>query len=523
MNVFSIDDAVMQRLYALIWKRTMASQMADAELERTIAKIKISSQEIPLTATGEVIRFEGFLKVYNEGKDEEDGEETNDGMLPPLKTGQVLDLDEIKATEKFTRPLPRYTEASLVKKMEELGIGRPSTYAPTISTVQQRGYVEKKDREGVKRAYRVLTLKQDKLTNDTLQETVGAEKAKLFPTDLGMVVTDFLKEHFTRVMDYSFTAKIEEEFDGIAQGKIEWSQMIDDFYHPFHERVEDTIENAARAKGEHVLGADPVSGKQVVARLGRFGPMVQIGGVDEEEKPKFATLKPNQSIATITLEEALDLFKLPLQLGLYEEQEVVVNAGRFGPYVKWGEQFISIPRNEDPLSVDLSRAIELITEKMQADAPIGTFNNKPVTKGKGRFGPFIKYENLFINVPRRYDFDNLSQQDIEELITAKLEKEANRYIQQWEDEKIAIENGRWGPFIRFGKLMLKLQNKEDKTKYTAEELSTIPLEDIKKMIVAQVPDAFEKKTSAKKTAAKKTTAKKAITKKTTAKKTTAKK
>lgn len=518
MNVFTIDDADMQRLYNLIWKRTMASQMSDAELERTTVKINISTQlQEQLTATGEVLRFDGFLKVYNEGRDDEDGEEASEGMLPPLETGQVVDLNEMFATEKFSRPSPRYTEASLVKKLEELGIGRPSTYAPTISTVQQRGYVERKDKEGIKRTYRILSLKENKITNRTEQENVGAEKAKLFPTDLGMVVTDFLKEHFTKVMDYGFTAKIEEEFDEIAQGKTKWSEMIDDFYHPFHERVENTIENAARAKGEHVLGDDPETGKPVIARLGRFGPMVQIGTTEDEEKPKFATLKPGQSIETITLEEALDLFKLPLSLGLFEEKEVVINSGRFGPYVKWGEQFISMPKGEDPLSVDMDRAIELINEKIQADAPIGYFENKPVTKGKGRFGPFIKWEDIFINVPRKYDFDHLSQQDINELVSAKLEKEANRYIQRWEDEKIAIENGRWGPFIRFGKLMLKIQNKEDKTKYTAEELNAISLEDVKKMIVAQVPDAFEKKTTAKKAIGKKTV-KKAVAKKTSKKK-----
>ncbi len=518
MNVSAIADADMQRLYTLIWKRTMASQMADAELERTTAKINISTQpQEQLSATGEVLRFEGFLKVYHESRDDEDGEETTEGMLPPLSIGQVLPLSEMLATEKFTRPLPRYTEASLVKKLEELGIGRPSTYAPTISTVQQRGYVERKDKEGVKRDFKTLTLKENKITEHTGQENVGVEKSKLFPTDLGMVVTDFLKEHFTKVMDYGFTAKIEEEFDEIARGKSEWSEMINDFYHPFHERVENTIENAARAKGEHELGNDPETGKPVVARLGRFGPMVQIGATEDEEKPKFATLKPGQSIETITLEEALDLFKLPLSLGEYEEMEVVVNSGRFGPYVKWGEQFISIPKGEDPLSVDRNRAIALIKEKQEADAPIGYYQDKPVTKGKGRFGPFIKWDDLFINVPRRYDFEHLSQNDIDELVSAKLDKEANRYIQRWEEDKIALENGRWGPFIRFGKLMLKIPNKADKVKYTPEELSTLSLQEVKKMIVAQMPDAFEKKTTTKKAANKKP-AKTAAAKKSASKK-----
>ncbi len=522
MNISNIGDADGQRLYDLIWKRTLASQMADARLEKTTAKIGISTMPDQLTATGEVLKFDGFLKVYIEGKDEED-EEENEGMLPPLTIGQQLPLVELKSTERFSRPAPRYTEASLVKKLEELGIGRPSTYAPTISTVQQRGYVEKRDKDGVSRDYHILRLKNDNITEQTAQENTGAEKGKLFPTDLGMVVTDFLNEHFTQVMDYSFTANIENEFDQIAAGKQLWNKMIGGFYGPFHKTVEDTMENAERAKGERILGTDPESGKPVVARLGRFGPMVQIGSVEDEEKPKFATVKNNQSIETITLEEALDLFKLPFTLGDYEEKEVSVGAGRFGPYVKWGEQFISVPRGEDPLTVDMERAIALIREKQEADAPIGYYEGKPVSKGKGRFGPFIKWEDLFINVPRAYDFDNLKQSDIDELVSKKLDKEANRYIQQWPEEKIAIENGRWGPFIRFGKLMLKLGRKDDGEKYTAEDLSGISLEDVKKMIVAIDPTAFEKKT--KKAAAKKGATKKATAplKKTAVKKAASKK
>ncbi|HTM67582.1 MAG TPA: type I DNA topoisomerase [Flavipsychrobacter sp.] len=523
MNVTSIGDPDTQRLYDLVWKRAMASQMADAQLERTIAKINISTQPDPLTATGEVLKFDGFLKVYTEGKDEEDGEDENASTLPPLAVGQTLDLQELRATEKFTRPFPRYTEASLVKKLEELGIGRPSTYAPTISTIQQRGYVERKDKEGIKRDYQILSLKNQQVTQRKETENVGAERNKLFPTDLGMVVTDFLKEHFDRVMDYGFTAKIEQEFDEIAKGRMAWNKMIDEFYHPFHERVEKTIETAARAKGERDLGIEPQTGKPVIARLGRFGPMAQIGSADEEEKPRFATLKPNQSIETITLEEALDLFKLPLSLGVYEDKEVVINSGRYGPYVKWGEQFISIPKNEDPLSVDMDRAIELIAEKQKADAPVGHYEGKPVTKGKGRFGPFLKWEDLYVNVPRKYDFDNLSQSDIQELISAKREKESNRYIKQWTEEKISIENGRWGPFIRLGKLMLKLAKKEDGGKFTAEDLADISLEEVKKMIVAQMPDAFTEKASKKSKAANKAAGKKTAAKKTAAKKAVARK
>lgn len=519
-----VGDPDSQKLYDLIWKRTMACQMADAQLERTIAKINISTRPDQLTATGEVLKFDGFLKVYSEGKDDEDGDDENSSMLPPLAVNQILDLQELRATEKFTRPQPRYTEASLVKKLEELGIGRPSTYAPTISTIQQRGYVERKDKDGVKRKYEIISLKDNKISESKGEENVGAERGKLFPSDLGMVVTDFLKEHFTRVMDYGFTAKIEAEFDEIAHGKTKWNEMIDDFYHPFHDTVEKTIVSAARAKGERELGLDPQSNKMVVARLGRFGPMVQIGGVDEEDKPKFATLKASQSIETITLEEALELFKLPFSLGTYQDKEVVVNSGKFGPYVKWGEAFVSIPRNEEPLSVDMDRAIELINEKQQADAPIGMYKNMPVTKGKGRFGPFIKWNDLFINVSKKYNFDNLSQNDLEELISTKETKEANRFIQQWEADKIALENGRWGPFIRFGKLMLKLNKNADGSKPTAEDAAALTLEEVKKMIVEQVPNAFDakpkkattttKKTAAKKSApAKKATAKKTVTKK----------
>jgi DNA topoisomerase-1 len=508
----TVDDPELKRLYELIWKRTIASQMSDAAFEKTTARIDISTNRESLTATGEVLKFDGFLKVYLEGRDDED-EEENEGMLPPLTVGQQLGLRELNATEKFTRPAPRYTEASLVKKMEELGIGRPSTYAPTITTIMKRNYVEKRDKEGTPRKVRILKLVNDTLQQTSITENTGAEKSKLFPTDLGIVVTDFLKQYFKDVMDFGFTAQIEQDFDKIADGNTQWNKMIDAFYKPFHRDIEETLETAERAVGERELGTDPESGKRMTARMGRFGPMVQIGEASDEEKPRFAKLKPNQSIETITAEEALELFKLPLTLGEYEGKEVAVNVGRFGPYVRWGEDFVSLPRGEDPLTVDLDRAIELINEKQTADAPIALFEGLPVTKGKGRFGPFIKWNDLFINVPRAYNFDHLSQQEVEELITKKLDKEANRYIQQWPAEKISVENGRWGPFIRFGKKMLKVLPKAEREKYTAEELATIDLEEVKKMIEAQVPDAFAKKTPAKKTAAKKTTAKKAAPKK----------
>lgn len=508
MSQKSIVSSDAAKLYELIWKRTIASQMSEAIFEKTIAKITISTNNEILQANGEVMMFDGYLKAYMEGKDDDANDDDNDTTLPPLKVNQVLPLKNMKAIERFTRPPARYTEASLVKKLEELGIGRPSTYAPTISTIQAREYVEKKDKEGIKRSYNLYNLKTDAtIQSEILTEQIGVEKNKLFPTDLGMIVTDFLSEHFDRIMDYSFTAKIEEEFDDIADGKLVWNEMIGSFYQVFHKKVENTLQTAGRVSGERLLGNEPETNKPVIARLGRYGAMVQIGESDTEGKPKFATLKADQSIETITLEDALELFKLPLSLGEYEGQEIIIGTGRFGPYVKWNEQFISIPKNEDPLQITTERAVEIIQQKLQADAPIGYYQNFPVSKGKGRFGPFLKWNDLFINVPRAYNFDNLSQSDIDEIVSKKIEKEANRYIQNWETEKIAIENGRWGPFIRFNKLMLKLGRNKNNEKYSEDELKALGLEEVKKMIEEQMPDAFA--TKAKKSKIKKEPLKKA--------------
>jgi DNA topoisomerase I len=519
MNNKTVADEETRRLYELIWRRTIASQMSDAAFEKTVAKINISTNKEQLAASGEVLKFDGFLKVYLEGKDDEDDDDT-EGILPPLTAKQQLDFAEMTATEKFSRPGARYTEASLVKKMEELGIGRPSTYAPTISTIIKRNYVEKRDKEGIKRLSNLLILrKNDSIEKEIVSENTGAEKSKLFPTDLGMVVTDFLKQHFGKVMDYGFTAKIEQEFDEIAAGKTKWKSMIASFYTPFHENIEHTLETADRAVGERELGIDEATGKKVIARMGRYGPMVQIGHQDEEEKPRFAKLSANQSIETITMQEAMELFSLPRVLGTYNDQELAVNVGRFGPYIKLGEQFISIPKGEDLHTMDLDRAIVLLGEKELAEAPIAHYKELPVTKGKGRFGPFIKWDGIFINIPRAYDFDNLSDSDINELIEKKLEKEANRYIQNWPTDKISIENGRWGPFIKFNKKMLKLGKKADGTKYEAADLATVELDAVKAMIELQVPGAFSKKTKApaKKTATKKAAPKKTATKSATKK------
>lgn len=515
-------DSSEQRLYELIWKRAIASQMSEALFEKTTAQIAVSTRKEQLTAEGEVMKFDGFLKVYLESSDEEDPEDSEgNNMLPPLSRGQELTLRVMNATERFSRPPARYTEASLVKKLEELGIGRPSTYAPTISTIQNRGYVVKEDRDGRQRSFGAIELINGVVTKKTKTEITGAEKSKLFPTDIGEVVNDFLVEHFKGIVDFNFTASVEKEFDEIAQGLQEWTKMLHSFYTPFHLEVETTLETADRANGERLLGVDPTTGKNVYTKVGRFGPLVQIGENDDEEKPRYASLAKSQSVGTVTLEEALEQFKLPFQLEDYQGKEVSVGVGRFGPYVKWGETYISIPKNEDPLSVDQSRAIEIISEKITADAPVAHYQGMPVTKGTGRFGPFIKWNDLFINVPKAYNFDQLSQVEIEELIGKKIEKEANRFIQQWTAEKIAIENGRWGPFIRFGKEMLKLRkNPATNDKYTPEELASISLDEVKKLIVEQVPNAFEpKKASAKKAAGTKT----AVKKKAPAKKTVAKK
>ena len=462
------------KLYELIWKRTLASQMSDAELERTNVKIKASTHSEEFSANGEVVKFDGFLKVYLEDTDEEDSIEEQEGMLPAMRVGEALLNNFITATERFTRPPYRYTEASLVKKLEELGIGRPSTYAPTISTIQNRGYVEKGTVEGTERPYVQLVLEQGSLSEKKLSETVGSDKGKLVPTDIGMIVNDFLVNHFTKILDYNFTAKVEEDFDEIAAGEEDWKQMMKEFYKDFHPNVLEVEENAERASGERVLGMDPKTGRQVAARLGRFGPMVQIGTVDEEEKPLFASLLPTQSINTITFEEAMELFQLPRKLGVYQGEEIEANVGRYGPYVRFGKKFISLDKGESAFDVDLDRAIELIKEKEKADAPIASYQGKEVTKGKGRFGPFIKWDGMFINVNKKYDFDNLSQSDIEELIEAKKKKEAEKLIQEWPEEKIRIEKARWGRHnIIKGRIKVELSKDVDASKVTLEEAQAL--------------------------------------------------
>ena len=497
-GVKSIGDVQLNKLYQLIYKRTLASQMANAKLEKTV--IEIGNPELlqHFEAQGEVIVFDGFLRAYGIYKNEDEEQEDGDKILPKVSVGEALAYKKITAVEKFSRPVSRFTEAGLVKKLEELGIGRPSTYAPTIQTIQNREYVDKREIEPKEREIVKLTLTKTGLKKEILTEKYGGDKNKFVPTDIGIVVNDFLTTNFNEILDYGFTAKVEEDFDEIARGEEKWKDVLKNFYSSFHPKIEDVGENADRATGERLLGQDSKTGKNVYARIGRFGPMVQIGETDSDEKPIFASLMATQNIVTITLEEALELFKVPFDLQDYEGKTVTVGVGRFGPYVKWGEAFISLPKGENPLSVDYDRAVAIIEEKKKADAPVASYKGEPVTKGVGRFGPYLKYQDIYINVPKKYDFENLSQKEVEELIEAKLDKEANRYIQQWEEEKISIENGRWGPFIKFKKANFKIPKKQDDTKYTAEELKDISLDQVKKWILEQDKTAFAEKKTAKK-------------------------
>ena len=494
-------DRDQERLYELIWKRAIASQMSDAQLERTNVKIEADKHDKQFTANGEVLKFEGFLKVYLEGSDDEDEEQ--EGMLPALRVNEKLDNNYITATERFTRPPYRYTEASLVKKLEELGIGRPSTYAPTISTIQNRNYVEKGTVDGVERKYAQLSLKNDKFSEQELAENIGSDKGKLVPTAVGQVVNDFLVMHFSNILDYNFTAKVEQSFDDIAEGNEEWTKMLRDFYSEFHPQVLDVAANADREVGERVLGKDPESGKPVSVRLGKFGPMVQIGSVEDEEKPRFAGLTPNQSLDSITYEEAMDLFQLPKEIGDWEGEPVEVNNGRFGPYVKYAGKFVSLDKGEDPMSVDMERALELIEAKEKADAPIYFYNELPVQKGVGRFGPFLKWNNIFINVNKKYDFDNLTNANIEELIADKIQKEIDKVLHNWEEEGIRVEKARWGRSnIIKGKTKIELPKTVDATKLTLVEVQEIIEKNTKKK-PAKKKAAAKKKAPAKKPAAKK--------------------
>ncbi|GAC1302409.1 MAG: type I DNA topoisomerase [Mucilaginibacter sp.] len=426
-------DSSESRLYELIWKRAIASQMSEAQFEKTTAKISISTRKDELVANGEVMKFDGFLKVYLESSDDEDDniQDGENAMLPPLIRGQRLALQEMTATERFSRPPARYTEASLVKKLEELGIGRPSTYAPTISTIQNRGYVVKEEREGRQRVFRLLTLKGDKIVKEDKTENTGAEKGKLFPTDIGSVVNDFLVQYFKEIVDFNFTASVEKQFDEIAQGLTEWTEMIRSFYIPFHKEVENTIQTADKATGERDLGAHPVSGKKMSVRIGRYGPFVQVGdstSETNEEKPLYASLRTGQSIETITLEQALELFKLPKKIGAFEDKDMTVAIGKFGPYIRHNSAFYSLPKDIDPLDVTEKKAIELIIEKRKKDAEklIKAFDEDPAMKVlNGRWGPYIEFGKLNIKIPKDKDPQSLTFEECKAL-AAIAEKEPKK-------------------------------------------------------------------------------------------------
>lgn len=478
-------DGQEARIYRLIWERTVASQMAEAIVETTTYRFTPNGHDEEWIAKGEVIQFPGFMKLYIEGTDDEEEEESL--KLPALKKWDTISSLHFSGLQKFSLPPPRYSEAALVKKLESEGIGRPSTYAPTIQTIQDRGYVL-------------------------------IEAKKLLPTDIAFVVVDYLEQEFGNFMQYSFTAEVESQFDKIAEGELNWKKMLGDFYTPFHASIEVALGAEGRFASERILWKDEKTGRSVLVRMSRFGPVAQIGTPDElteDEKPRYANLSPGQSIDDITLEEALWLFGLPKDIGMYEDKEVIVGQWRFGPYVKHGEVFVSIPRSEDPLAVDMARAIELIEAKKIEDAPVWHYEGEPYTKGKWRFGPFLKWKTLYVNVPVRYDFENLSQIDAETLIAAKIDKEANRYIHHWPEEKISVENGRYGPYIKFGKENVYLKRGWKKITELSE-IEALTLVEIKEMISDQVPGAFKEKKV--KTSVKKTATKKPATKKTPAKK-----
>ena len=479
-------DGMEAKLYRLIWERTVASQMKEAEVETTIYHFTPEWHDEDWIVKGEVIKFPGFMKLYIEWTDEEQDEESESKKLPLVKKWERVVSTDFIGLQKFSLPPPRYSEAALVKKLESEGIGRPSTYAPTIQTIQDRGYVV-------------------------------IESKKLIPTDIAFVVVDYLDQEFTSFMQYSFTAKVESQFDRIAEGKLDWQKMLEEFYTPFHASIESALGAEGRFAWERILGKDDSTGRTVLARMSRFGPVVQIGAPEElgeEEKPRYANLAPGMSIDDVTLDEAMKLFIFPKEIGNYENKSVTLGQGRYGPYVKWGEEFVSIPRGEDAHVVDLGRAIEIIEAKKIENAPVGHYQWEPYTKWKGRFGPFLKWRDLYVNVPARYDFEDLSQSDAEWLIAAKVEKESNRYIHNWSEEKISVENGRYGPFIKFGKENVYL--KRGKKKITElEEIKALTLEEVKEMIADQIPWAFKEK---KKPLAKKATSKKPLVKKAPAKK-----
>ena len=496
-------DRDQKRLYELIWKRAIASQMADAQLERTTVTISIkfkngntatvqadaSVDDSPFTETvakgqptkfpteliaqGEVVKFDGFLRVYFESKDDEDDEDAK-GMLPPLTIGQDLNLGLMKATEKFTRPQPRYAEASLVKKLEEMGIGRPSTYAPTISTIINRGYVVKQDKPGTERKFVEYTLQRDQISETSGKENFGSEKAKLFPTNTGIVVNDFLVEYFPDIVDFKFTATVEKDFDEIADGKMNWQTMLEGFYGDFHKNIEDVQGSSGVSfkTGARELGLDPRSGKKVSARLGKYGAYAQIGEATDDEKPQYANLRDGMLIETISLEDALNLFSLPREVGFFEDQAMTIGIGKFGPYVKHDNKYVSLTKEDDPYTIPAERAIELIQQKRaeSVSEALGEYEGTLVATGKGRFGPYVKHNDKYISIPRNESLATLSLDRAIELIQQKRQAEANKYIKEFpENPAVKVVNGQYGPYLAVGKRNVKIPKDTDPATLTLEQ------------------------------------------------------
>ena len=448
------------KLYDLIWKRTIASQMSNAKIDKTVVSIETSDIDMPFLAEGEVINFDGFLKVYND-MDVEPNDNTSDNNLPKLKLGDNINKKVILISESFSRPPFRFTEATLVKKMEELGIGRPSTYAPTITTVINRKYIFKGTNDAKKRDILQILI-NDKIEKNRIEESYDSNKGKLVPSEVGKLVNEFLCNNFKNIIDYNFTADVENNFDLIASGKKQWKEIINDFYNPFNDKVSEVEKNAKRETGERILGLDPKTGRQISVKLGKFGPMVQIGKVEDEEKPLFASLLPDQQISNVTIEDALKLFELPFKVGEYDGKEVISNIGRYGPYIKYENTFISIPQGLTPFTISIEKSIELILDKLEENKPLTNYEGFDVTKGKGRFGPYIKWNGTFINVNKNYDFENLSENDCIKLIVDKKAKDAEKILKVWDSEKISIEKGRWGKiYIIRGKSRIPIPKDTD--------------------------------------------------------------
>ena len=466
-------DSDQTNLYNLIWKRTVASQMSDAILDKTIVKINSNNHDGIFQSEGEVIKFDGFLKLYQETKDNVVLDESKNNILPNFNEGEEINKIKISVTQSFSKAPFRFSEATLVKKMEELGIGRPSTYAPTISTVMNRKYVFKGTNNAKARQIVQYNI-SDEIIKETKIENFGSNKGKLVPSEVGILVNEFLTNNFKNIIDYNFTANVENEFDLVANGTKDWKSIINKFYEPFSLVIEDVQKNAKRETGERILGTDPKTGRQLSVKLGKYGPIAQIGKVDEEEKPIFASLLPEQQISTISVEDALKLFELPVYVGDYENEKVEANIGRYGPYIRYDKIFIPIPEGFNPFTVTLDKSIELIEAKKAAQKPIITYKSHDVTKGRGRFGPYLKWNNTFINVNNKYDFDSLTEQDCIELIEDKIKKDKEKILVNWESDQITIEKGRWGKiYVIKGKKRVPLSKNVDPLKISISDAKDI--------------------------------------------------